>query len=123
MIGTARALYSFFSGFGIPAYAEDTVPDEAELPYITYPIKEPEWNEKTSYYCTVYYRHKTSNLDSLTKADEIVREIGVGKCLKCEDGYLVLWPGTPLIQSKPPDNDVRAAYINLSINAYHMPGM
>ena len=41
MINTARALYGFFSGFGLPAFVEYSVPEDAELPYITYPQKEP----------------------------------------------------------------------------------
>lgn len=122
MIQTAQALYEFFSGFGIPAYAENTVPDDAQLPYITYPLKEPEWNQKTTFYAIVYYRHQTSNYESLAKADEIAGAIGTGIVLPIRGGYLALWPETPLIQSMPPDEDVRAAYINLSINAYHTPG-
>lgn len=123
MISTAQALYTFLSGFGIPAYTTDTVPDDAELPYLTYPLKEPEWNTKTTFYLTVYYRHRTSNLDSLTKADEIVKAIGQGIRLPCDGGYVVLWPETPLTQALPPDGDVRGAYVNLSMNAYHEHGI
>ena len=122
MILTAQALQDFFSGFGIPAYAENTIPDDAEPPYITYPQKEPEWREKTTFYAIVYYRHRDSNLDSLAKADEIVAAIGEGIRLPIDGGYVVLWPETPLVQAMPPNGDVRPAYINLSINAYHMPG-
>ena len=123
MIATAQALYTFFSGFGIPAYAENTIPKNAELPYLTYPLYDPEWREKHSFYVQVYYRNETSNLPSLEKADEIAAAIGEGICLPFDGGALVLWPENPLIQAKPPDKDVRAAYINLSINAYHMPGV
>lgn len=123
MIRTAQALYAFFSGFGIPAYAEDTVPDEAQLPYITFPQREPEWNAKATFYAKVYYRHQTSNLDALAKADEIVAAIGTGVRLPVEGGCVVLWPETPLVQAVTPDGDVRSAYINLSINAYKMPGV
>ena len=122
MIATAQALYSFLSGFGIPAYAENTIPKEAVLPYLTYPLKEPEWNTSTTFWIQVYYRHQTSNLDSLTKADEIVRSISDGVRIPVDGGWLVLWPETPLVQSMPPDGDVRAAYINLSLNAYKAYG-
>lgn len=122
MIQTAKALNDFFSSFGIPAYAEDTVPDNAELPYITYPLREPEWNTKATFYANVRYRNQTSNLDSLTKADEIIRAIADGIRLPIEGGYVVLWPETPAVQTMPPESDIRAAYINLAINAYHLPG-
>jgi len=123
VIKEAQALYNYFSGFGIPAYAENTVPDDAVLPYITYPLYQPEWRSKHTFYVIVYYRHKTSNLDSLSKADEIAGAIGEGIRLPFDGGMLVLWPETPLVQAMPPNGDIRAAYINLSINAYQMPGV
>lgn len=123
MIATAKALHRFLSGFGIDAYNADNVPEDAELPYLTYPLTEPEWNQKASFYINVYYRDKESNYDVLAKADEIVRAIGNGARLPCDGGYVILWPETPLIQAMPPNGDVRGAYINLSINAYHLPGI
>lgn len=123
MIKTAQALRAFFSGFGIPAYNENTVPGDAEPPYITYPLREPEWNQKATFYAIVYYRSEKSNLASLTKADEIARAIGNGIRLPIDGGCIVLWPETPLVQAMPPNGDVRAAYINLSLNSYHMPGL
>lgn len=38
MTELAAALYDFWSGFGIPAYLQDNVPDDAVLPYITYEL-------------------------------------------------------------------------------------
>ena len=74
-------------------------------------------------YAIVYYRHQNSNLQSLAKADEIVGAIGEGIRLPIQGGYVVLWPDTPLVQMMPQNGDVRAAYINLAMNAYHMPGV
>jgi hypothetical protein len=34
----SQALQSFWESFGIPAYNEYTVPDNAEMPYITYSV-------------------------------------------------------------------------------------
>ena len=122
MISTATALQTFFSGFGIPAYVVNTIPEEAELPYLTYPLVDPEWNSPASFYAQVYYRHKTRNGPALQKADEIVRAIGEGVTIPCNGGYVTIRPQTPLIQPLV-DGDIRSAYINLQINAYHMPGM
>ena len=120
MLNTAAKLKAFFSGFGIPAYTLDSVPDDVELPYITYPLTEPEWNQKATFYCQVWYRKK--NLEALiTKADQIVAAIGNGKIIPMDGGYLVIWPETPLMQVLT-DEYSQSAYINLSINAYHMPG-
>ena len=47
---TAKTLKEFVGGFGIPAYATNSVPDDVDLPYLTYPIVEPEWSKKASFY-------------------------------------------------------------------------
>ena len=33
-----QAIQKFWESFGIPAYDETTVPDDAQLPYITYSV-------------------------------------------------------------------------------------
>ena len=121
MIQTASALKTFFGGFGIPAYTVDSVPENVELPYLTYPLSEPEWSQKASFYVQVWYRTR-SNADVLAKADEITAAVGNGIKIEMPDGYLVIYPETPLVQLLV-DGDERSAYINLSINSYHMPGV
>ena len=123
MISTAQAIYGFLSGFEIPAYNEQLVPDDAVLPYLTYPLTEPEWDTPATFHINVYYRDRASNLAAMQKADEIVHAIGTGIRIPCEGGYVALYPQNPLIQALPTEDDVRAAYINLQINAYHMPGI
>jgi hypothetical protein len=120
MMKTAAALSTWLSRFGLPVYLAQDVPDGAELPYMTVPLSEPEWNRQGSYYIQVWYRTK-SNAQPITKADEIVGEIGEGVRIPFDGGIVVLWPSTPLIQMLV-DGDVRSAYINLAINSYHMPG-
>ena len=117
----ASAMKTYLSSFGLPAYSVDTVPRDQELPYITYPVVEPEWNQKASFYLQVWYR-ATNNTDPVEKADQIVADIGTCKNIPISGGYLVLYPETPLIQIMV-DGDIRSAYINLSINAYHIPGI
>ena len=118
---TAKALKAFVGGFGLPAYTVDTVPKDVQLPYLTYPLTEPEWDQKATFYIQGWYR-TTSNTDLVTKADQIIREIGTGLILGMDDGYLVIYPETPLVQMIV-DEDTRSFYINLSINSYHTPGL
>ena len=54
MTNTAKALYQFFSGFGIPAYVEYAPPDNAQLPYITYQLIEPDWDDGGTFYARVW---------------------------------------------------------------------
>lgn len=121
MYQTALALKEFFSGFDLPAYTVDSVPDDVSLPYIAYSLADPEWGEKASLYAQVWDRSR-SNSFILQKADEIAAAVGVGRRIQISGGYLVLWPETPFSQLMV-DGDTRSAYINLSINAYHLPGV
>ena len=41
MIDIMEALLAFWNQFGVPAYAEDMVPDDAKLPYIRYSVVRP----------------------------------------------------------------------------------
>ena len=121
MINTAKTLKTFFGGFGIPAYTLQSVPDTVALPYITYPLIEPEWSEQASFYAQVWYpKNKLSAL--LAKADQIAAAIGAtGIKFEQPGGYLLIYPTTPLIQIIT-DESTQSAYINLVINAYQMPG-
>ena len=120
MLNTAATLKTFFSGFDLPAYTLQSVPDEVELPYITYPLTEPEWDEQASFYCQVWYP-KNRLADLLAKADQIVAAISEGVKFQQQGGYVVIYPSTPLVQILTED-DTQRAYINLSINAYRLPG-
>lgn len=122
MYKAAAALKTFFSGFGLPAYAVDSVPEGIATPYITYSVNVPEWNQKASMYAQVWDRTK-SNAGIMEKADQITQAIGdAGKRIPFDGGYLAIWLETPLVQIMT-DGDFRAAYINLSINSYNLPGV
>ena len=120
MRATAKAMKQFVGGFGLPAYTTQSVPKDGQVPYLVYPLTEPEWNQKTSWYIQGWFR-STSNAELTAKADQILREIGTGITINTESGYLVIYPESPLVQLMT-DGDLRSFYINLSINVYQMPG-
>ena len=120
MRATAKALKQFVGGFGLPAYTVQTVPKDVQVPYLVYPLTEPEWSQKASFYIQGWYR-STSNAELTAKADQIIREIGTGITINTESGYLVIYPETPLVQMMT-EGDFRSFYINLSINVYQVPG-
>lgn len=120
MTNTAQALYEFWSGFGLPAYTVGTVPDDATVPYITYSLTETEPLEAGTHYAQVWYR-STSNIQLLSKVDEIIRAVGNGVKIDCEGGYVLLRPAGPYVQlmvDADPEN--RYAYFNFQINCYHL---
>lgn len=120
MISTASALYAFYSGFRLPAYEVNTVPDDVTLPYITYSFAEPQYQQPASHYAQIFMR-TNSNAALLDKAGEIVRAIGEGVVL--ENG-VVIRPSNPLLQLMIDESfpDLRFAYLNLQLNALHPPG-
>lgn len=120
MKATAAALKTYLSGFDLPAYNAESIPETTDPPYITYPMNLPEWSDKASLYIQIWDRSH-SNTFILEKADEILADIGEGKLIVAEGTTLVIWPETPAVQLIV-DGDIRSAYINLSINAYQMPG-
>lgn len=121
MTATASALFAFYSSFGLPAYQTDTVPDDAALPYITYLYAEPQYQSPTSHYAQLYMR-TNSNAELLEKAGEILRAIGDGVVFDCG---VVIRPENPLLQVLADESnpDIRSAYINLQLNAFHSPGL
>lgn len=120
MTATAAALYEFYSSFGLPAYQTDSVPDDAQLPYITYLYQEPGRDTPATHYAQVYMR-TVSNTEPLSVAGRIISAIGDGVRL---NGGVVIRPATPLVQVlvDGSDPDIRTAYINLQLNAFHTPG-
>ena len=118
MTNTARALYQFFSGFGIPAYAEYAPDDDVQLPYITYQVIEPDWDDGGTFYARVWYR--SMNFVAINaKVDEIKAAVGEGVSIRTPGGAVYLTKGTPFIQHMPMEGDdtLKVAYLNFNIHA------
>jgi hypothetical protein len=119
MTDTATALYNFWSSFGLPAYIEEHVPDDAQLPYITYTIVKPEWKENASTQGRVWYM-SNSFVPLNAKVDEISELIGDGHSIKTPHGMIVLYKDVNFVQIQPfpEDTNMRVAYLNLVLNSY-----
>lgn len=118
MTNTAKALYSFFSSFGLPAYVEDCVPDGAELPYITYQLVSPDWRDSALMYARVWYR-STSLVAINAKVDEISAAIGESKSIPTDGGtvYLSRHSDFSKIMPMEGDNTLKCMLLNIVINA------
>lgn len=109
------AIYGFMSGFGIPAYAATSVPDDAEFPYITYELAVDDfWGGDIALSMSIWYRGE-SEAEPNAKAREVSKALTGCKCLACDDGGIVLKKGSPFCQSMADgsDNMVKRRYINL----------
>lgn len=110
------AIYGFMSGFGIPAYAATSVPDDAEFPYITYELAVDDfWGGDTALSMSIWYRGE-SEAEPNAKAREVSKALTGCKCLACDGGGIVLKKGSPFCQSMADGSDsmVKRRYINLT---------
>lgn len=109
-----QALQSFWSSFGIPAYDETTVPDDAKMPHITYSVITDSLDNVVNLNASLWY-YSTSWAEITRKKDEIAEYVGVGgKVIKLDNGYAWLCRGVPFAQRMVDTNDmVRRIYINI----------
>lgn len=109
-----QALQSFWSSFGLKAYDENTVPDNAALPYITYNASKASYDESVLMSASLWYR-STSWADITAKAIEIDQKIGLsGKIVRYGKGFLWITRGTPFSQRmSDEDPTIRRIYLNI----------
>ena len=128
MTNTAKALYGFFSQFGIPAYPEGGVPTytydaqgnraEVKPPYITYQVVRPNWRAQAPLYARVWYR-STTYAEIGATVDAIAAAIGEGVSLPTEDGAVYLYQEDTFAQYQDMAGDatLKCAYLSMSIHA------
>lgn len=115
----SQAIHTFWSQFELPAYDENTVPDEAEMPYITYDVGVGSLGDFINLNGSLWYK-STSWREISQKADEIekaVKENGY-YILDIEDrGHLYITGGIPFYQRmpEPADDMIRRIYFNLNV--------
>lgn len=114
----AKGLYEAWNRF-LPAYPEGVVPDEAETPYITYELKQPDWRDQSTYTVRLWY--KDTSFQAITeKIDEIAEWVGEGKLLSIEGGYVWLFKDVNFCQFQPlpkEEKDYKCAYLSFVIHA------
>ena len=109
----AQAIHSFWSSFELPAYEENTVPEDAVMPYITYNVSEGEIDNYVGLYGSVWY-YGTSWEQAEAKAKRIKLYVVRMNPIKIDEGYLHISLGTPASQHLQDEDDmVRRIYINL----------
>ena len=113
-----QAIHQFWSGFGLKAYDEQTVPtgdDAPAFPYITYEVITDSLGYPVALTGSLWYR-STSWTDITDKKDQIAEYIGYGhKIIKIDGGYMYLTRGTPFAQRMGDENDdmIRRIFINI----------
>lgn len=119
MTQTAIALSKFWSSFDLPAFVEYHIPDDVDVPYITYELTEPHWQGQAAVHARVWYRDDTYEHIN-AKCDEIAAKIGDGITLKTESGMIALFKDQAFMQYQPYEDEtgVKIAYLSLILQAY-----
>lgn len=111
----AQVIHAFWSSFDLPAYDENTVPDDAETPYITYNVSTGSIGDVVLLTGSLFYR--SPSWDAITqKAKEIEEAVTHSDipAFKVNGGRAYFTKGAPFSQRMAdPDPDVRRIVINV----------
>ena len=111
----AAAIYQFWSGFGLTAYEENTVPTDAAFPYVTYQLVTDGFDREVAATASLWYRGESWTAIN-AKTEEIAQFIGLGgKIIKCDGGYIWIKRGQPFAQNMGDEKDdlIKRKYINV----------
>lgn len=113
----AQAIHNFWSSFGLTAYDETTVPDNAPFPYITYSVETDSFDNTVMANAILWYR-TYSWKDISEKAEDIARAIVKMNppTIKIDGGRLYISKGVPFSQRKKEENDDTIRGIILNVN-------
>ena len=113
----AAAIYQFWSGFGLTAYEENTVPTDAAFPYVTYQLVTDSFDREVAATASLWYRGESWTAIN-SKTEEISKKIGAsGKKIAVDGGGIWIKRGQPFAQNMGDESDdlIKRKYINISI--------
>ena len=112
----AAAIYQFWNSFGLTAYEENTVPDDAVFPYITYQLATDSFDREIQLTSSLWYRSESWTAIN-AKTEEISQKISHGgKIISCDGGAIWLKRGQPFAQSMVDKSDdlIKRKYLNIT---------
>ena len=116
----AAAIYQFWNSFGLTAYEENSVPDDATFPYITYQLVTDSFDREIPITASIWYRSESwTGINA--KTEEISQKISRGgKVIPCDGGAIWLKRGQPFAQSMGDESDNLIKRKDLNITAEFM---
>lgn len=112
----SQAIDNFWKRFGLPAYDENTVPDDAPLPRITYSVETDSLDGELSLTASLWYRSKSWK-DITQKAEDIGEYIVkmMPPTIPIDNGRLYISKGSPFAQRMTdPDDSIRRILLNIN---------
>ena len=111
----AAAIYQFWNSFGLTAYEENSVPDDAAFPYITYQLVTDSFDREIPLTASLWYRSESwTGINA--KTEEISQKISRGgKIISCDGGAIWLKRGQPFAQNMGDESDdlIKRKYLNI----------
>ena len=111
-----QAYNAFWSGFGIPAYEENTVPEGAVLPYITYQVITDDLTGVVMPTASIWDRSTSwKKVDDLS--EYIAYKISTMNTVKLDHGRMFISKGFPFAQHMSEDGDsaIRRVVLNIAV--------
>ena len=111
-----QTLNAFWNSFGILAYDEGSVPEDAKLPYITYSAGYDYFDAPVSLYADIWYKGYTWE-DIEAKFDEIANRITTGGVnVPYDRGGMTIRPGRPFSSRVRDELDyIRRIRVNVEV--------
>lgn len=122
-MNSAQVLQQFWSGFGLKAYDENTVPESAMATngdkYLTYNVSSAYFDEPVMMSASLWYKSQ-SWAEITEKAMEIGKLIGLsGEIIPFDGGKLWIKRGTPFAQRMSDENEqIRRIYMNVEVEYF-----
>ena len=113
----AAVIYQFWSGFGLTAYEENTVPTDAAFPYITYQLVTDSFDREIPLTASLWYRSESWTAIN-AKTEEISQKISRGgKIIPCDGGAIWFKRGQPFAQNMGDESDnlIKRKYLNIAV--------
>ena len=112
-----QAIQKFWESFGIPAYDETSVPDDAPFPYITYQVHTSSLDGLCITNASIWYK-SYSWKEISEKTEEISKAIAQMNppSVKIDGGRLYITKGVPFAQRMREESDDTIRRMLLNIN-------
>lgn len=116
-----QAIHSFWSSFEVAAYDENSVPETAQLPYITYSLSYDSFDNNVTMNASIWDR-STSWQYVTQKAHDIYDYIGYGgKIIPTSNGGIWIKRGNPFYQRVGEDEkNIKRIYLNITAEYFDL---
>lgn len=111
-----QALHTFWSQFGVKAYDENTVDEDAELPRITYEVMTDNFGKENALTASIWDRSRSwSSVTTILHRIENTLSMG-GQTLGYDNGMLWVKRGMPFARRmSDPDDSIRRIVMTIEV--------